>query len=141
MQMKQDLSGAPSESRHLCALMFTDMVAFSAMGQRNEALAVDVMEEQRRLVRAELSPVPHARGTVGMATEGKDTGSSQFFFNEGWNVSLDDRYTVFAEVVAGILREAREDPEIAREAPYTTPVRRLDEAGAARRPVVRQALD
>jgi glycine dehydrogenase subunit 2 len=44
----------------------------------------------------------------------------------------------FAEVVAEILREGREDPEIARNAPYTTPVRRLDEAGAARRPVVRQ---
>ena len=46
----------------------------------------------------------------------------------------------FAEVVATILREAREDPEVARSAPYTTPVRRLDEAGAARRPVVRQPL-
>jgi len=44
----------------------------------------------------------------------------------------------FAEVVAEILREAREDPEIARAAPYTTPVRRLDEASAARHPVIRQ---
>jgi glycine dehydrogenase subunit 2 len=47
----------------------------------------------------------------------------------------------FARVVAGILREAGQDPEVARQAPYTTPVRRLDEAGAARRPVVRQPLD
>jgi glycine dehydrogenase subunit 2 len=46
----------------------------------------------------------------------------------------------FAETVAEILREAREDPEIARNAPFTTPVRRLDEAAAARRPVVRQPL-
>jgi glycine dehydrogenase subunit 2 len=46
----------------------------------------------------------------------------------------------FAEIVAEILREAGEDPEIARNAPYTTPVRRLDEAGAVRRPVVRQPL-
>jgi glycine dehydrogenase subunit 2 len=46
----------------------------------------------------------------------------------------------FAEIVAEILREAREDPEVARNAPYTTPVRRLDEASAARRPVVRQPL-
>jgi glycine dehydrogenase subunit 2 len=46
----------------------------------------------------------------------------------------------FAEVVADILREAREDPEIARTAPHTTPVRRLDEAAAARRPVIRQPL-
>ncbi|MGI8903848.1 MAG: aminomethyl-transferring glycine dehydrogenase subunit GcvPB [Solirubrobacteraceae bacterium] len=46
----------------------------------------------------------------------------------------------FAQIVAEILREAREDPETARGAPYTTPVRRLDEAAAARRPVVRQAM-
>jgi glycine cleavage system P protein (glycine dehydrogenase) subunit 2 len=46
----------------------------------------------------------------------------------------------FAEVVAEILREAADDPEVARNAPYTTPVRRLDEAAAARRPVVRQPL-
>jgi glycine dehydrogenase subunit 2 len=46
----------------------------------------------------------------------------------------------FAETVAEILREAKEDPEIARNAPYSTPVRRLDEAAAARRPVIRQPL-
>jgi glycine dehydrogenase subunit 2 len=46
----------------------------------------------------------------------------------------------FAETVAEIVREAREDPEQARGAPYCTPVRRLDEAEAARHPVVRQAL-
>ncbi|HWF53709.1 MAG TPA: aminomethyl-transferring glycine dehydrogenase subunit GcvPB [Solirubrobacteraceae bacterium] len=46
----------------------------------------------------------------------------------------------FAALVAEILREAREDPSIAQNAPYTTPVRRLDEAAAARQPVVRQAL-
>jgi glycine dehydrogenase subunit 2 len=46
----------------------------------------------------------------------------------------------FADAIAEILREAREDPEIARGAPYSTPVRRLDEAGAARHPVLRQPL-
>jgi glycine dehydrogenase subunit 2 len=46
----------------------------------------------------------------------------------------------FAEAIAEILREAAEDPEIALRAPYTTPVRRLDEVGAAKRPVIRQAL-
>ncbi len=44
----------------------------------------------------------------------------------------------FADAVGAILDEAREDPEIARNAPYTTPVRRLDEATAAREPVLRQ---
>jgi glycine dehydrogenase subunit 2 len=46
----------------------------------------------------------------------------------------------FANVVAEILREAQDDPSLAQNAPYTTPVRRLDEARAARRPVVRQAM-
>jgi glycine dehydrogenase subunit 2 len=46
----------------------------------------------------------------------------------------------FAQIMAEILREAREDPEVARHAPYSTPVRRLDEAAAARHPVVRQPL-
>jgi glycine dehydrogenase subunit 2 len=46
----------------------------------------------------------------------------------------------FAQALAEILREAREDPELARNAPYSTPVRRLDEAAAAKHPVLRQAL-
>jgi glycine dehydrogenase subunit 2 len=43
-----------------------------------------------------------------------------------------------ADAIEEILAEAESDPEIARNAPYTTPVRRLDEAAASRRPVVRQ---
>jgi glycine dehydrogenase subunit 2 len=46
----------------------------------------------------------------------------------------------FADAVAAILAEAAEDPTVAEGAPYTTPVRRLDEVTAAKRPVVRQAL-
>jgi glycine cleavage system P protein (glycine dehydrogenase) subunit 2 len=46
----------------------------------------------------------------------------------------------FAEAVEKILAEAESDPEIAKSAPYTTPVRRLDEVRATRRPVVRQPL-
>jgi glycine dehydrogenase subunit 2 len=51
-----------------------------------------------------------------------------------------ERLDHFAEAVRAILEEAAEDPEIARGAPYTTPVRRLDEAAAAKRPVVRQPI-
>jgi glycine dehydrogenase subunit 2 len=46
----------------------------------------------------------------------------------------------FADAVAEILREAARDPDVARRAPYTTPVGRLDEATAAKRPVIRQPL-
>ncbi|HEV7585064.1 MAG TPA: aminomethyl-transferring glycine dehydrogenase subunit GcvPB [Solirubrobacteraceae bacterium] len=45
----------------------------------------------------------------------------------------------FADAIAEILAEAARDPEMARNAPYTTPVRRLDEVTAAKRPVIRQA--
>jgi len=44
----------------------------------------------------------------------------------------------FADAIESILEEAEGDPSIAQDAPYTTPVRRLDEAGAAKNPVVRQ---
>ncbi|MCW2996208.1 MAG: glycine dehydrogenase subunit 2, partial [Conexibacter sp.] len=46
----------------------------------------------------------------------------------------------FAEAIAKILTEAEKDPLIAQNAPYTTPVRRLDEARAAKTPVIRQPL-
>jgi len=40
-----------------------------------------------------------------------------------------------------IAKEAAEDPEVVRSAPHTTPVGRLDEAAAARRPVLRWSPD
>jgi glycine dehydrogenase subunit 2 len=46
----------------------------------------------------------------------------------------------FAEALELIFAEAEQDPEIARNAPYNTPVRRLDEVAANRKPVVRQPL-
>jgi glycine dehydrogenase subunit 2 len=46
----------------------------------------------------------------------------------------------FAEALAELLVEAGEDHEIALHAPYTTPVRRLDEVAAAKSPVIRQSL-
>ena len=52
-----------------------------------------------------------------------------------------ERLDALADAFESILAEAEEDPAIAGSAPYTTPVRRLDEAGAARRPVLRQPLD
>jgi len=44
---------------------------------------------------------------------------------------------MIAESIDAILAEAENDPEILREAPHTTPVRRLDEATASRKPVLR----
>ena len=45
-----------------------------------------------------------------------------------------------AAAIEEILTEAEEDPAILHEAPYTTPVRRLDEAAASRKPTLRQPL-
>jgi glycine dehydrogenase subunit 2 len=46
----------------------------------------------------------------------------------------------FADAIEEILAEAERDPDLAKQAPYTTPVRRLDEVKATRKPVVRQKL-
>jgi glycine dehydrogenase subunit 2 len=43
----------------------------------------------------------------------------------------------FAEAMLAIADEAATDPELVKGAPYTTPVRRLDEVGAARSPNLR----
>jgi glycine dehydrogenase subunit 2 len=43
----------------------------------------------------------------------------------------------FIEAMLAIAQEAKNDPERVKHAPYSTPVRRLDEARAARKPVLR----
>jgi glycine dehydrogenase subunit 2 len=47
----------------------------------------------------------------------------------------------FADALRRIADEARRDPELVKGAPHTTPVGRLDEATAARRPVLRWKPD
>jgi glycine dehydrogenase subunit 2 len=46
----------------------------------------------------------------------------------------------FADALAEVLAEAAQEPQIAAGAPYSTPVRRLDEVAAAKRPLIRQQL-
>ncbi len=47
----------------------------------------------------------------------------------------------FAEALTLIAREAKEDPQLVKGAPHSTPVRRLDDARAARQPVLRLPFD
>jgi glycine dehydrogenase subunit 2 len=47
--------------------------------------------------------------------------------------SMDEAIEVFLE----LYKMAHDNPEALHEAPVTTPVRRLDEVGAARNPVLR----
>ena len=45
----------PTEERQLAVIMFTDMVGYSAMAQRDEALALGLLEEHRCIVREVLA--------------------------------------------------------------------------------------
>jgi TolB-like protein/Tfp pilus assembly protein PilF len=42
---------APTEERKLAAIMFTDMVGYSALAQRDDKIALELLEEHRRLLR------------------------------------------------------------------------------------------
>jgi glycine dehydrogenase subunit 2 len=47
----------------------------------------------------------------------------------------------FIEAMRAIAQEAKSDPELVKQAPHSTPVRRLDEARAARKPLLRWEPD
>lgn len=44
----------PEGERRLAAIIFTDMVGFSSLSQRNEALSLDLLKEQRAIVRSSI---------------------------------------------------------------------------------------
>ncbi len=52
-------------------------------------------------IRDEINPWRYARGSLGMALSGPDTGGSQFFIAHGPQPHLDGGYTVFGAVVDG----------------------------------------
>jgi glycine dehydrogenase subunit 2 len=47
----------------------------------------------------------------------------------------------FCDAMVAIAREARDDPQLLRDAPHHRPVKRLDEVRAAKQPVVRYQFD
>ena len=54
------------------------------------------------MIRDELSALPYATATVGMALAGPDTGGSQWFVTQAPEPHLDGGYPVFGAVVAGM---------------------------------------
>jgi cyclophilin family peptidyl-prolyl cis-trans isomerase len=53
-------------------------------------------------IRDEFNPLPFAAGTLGMASDGKDTAGSQWFITLAAAPHLDGRYTSFGHVVRGL---------------------------------------
>ena len=47
----------------------------------------------------------------------------------------------FAEAMLAIAREAKDDPDVLRDAPHGRPVRRLDEVLAAKRAIVKYGFE
>ncbi len=45
------MASGNTEQRKLAAIMFTDMVGYSSLAQRNDQLALELLEEHRRLLR------------------------------------------------------------------------------------------
>ena len=52
-------------------------------------------------IRSEFTRVPYRAGVGGIASAGKDTEGSQFFFTHSAQPHLDGRYTAFGRIVAG----------------------------------------
>jgi cyclophilin family peptidyl-prolyl cis-trans isomerase/HEAT repeat protein len=53
-------------------------------------------------IRDEVNALRYARGAVGMALSGRDTGGSQWFVTLAPQIHLDGSYTVFGRVAAGM---------------------------------------
>jgi glycine dehydrogenase subunit 2 len=52
-----------------------------------------------------------------------------------------ERLDAFIDAMLAIAREAKEDPDVVREAPHDRPVGRLDEVRAAKRPIVKYEFE
>jgi cyclophilin family peptidyl-prolyl cis-trans isomerase len=65
-------------------------------------LVADTSTDGWGSIREEWFESDHGIGTVGVATAGKDTGSTQFFINTAHNIHLNNRYTVFGHVISGM---------------------------------------
>lgn len=53
-------------------------------------------------IRSEFGPLNYREGSVGMASAGKDTESSQWFITHSPTPHLDGRYTIFGRVISGM---------------------------------------
>ncbi|WP_417451506.1 peptidylprolyl isomerase [Kordiimonas sp.] len=83
-------------------------------------LVADTSTDDWGSIREEWFDSDHRIGTVGLATAGKDTGSTQFFINTANNIHLNNRYTVFGHVTGGLeVASALEEADLIEKA-WTT---------------------
>ena len=84
--------------------VFNDMLFHRVIGNfvAQAGERITPLQEDWGPIRSEWTEMGHEIGTVGLATNGKDTGTRQFFFNTGNNRHLVGRYTVFGKVVEGL---------------------------------------
>jgi len=69
----------PPEERQLAAIMFTDMVGYSALAQRDEALALDLLEEHRELFERfwRASTAPRSKRSATLSCSNSEAHSKQ----------------------------------------------------------------
>jgi peptidylprolyl isomerase len=79
-------------------------------------------------IRSELTRIPYRAGVIGVASAGKDTEGSQFFFTHSAQPHLDGRYTAFGRIVEGydVLDRLEEGDLIERVSIAPTPIPRSD---------------
>lgn len=71
-------------------------------------------------IKAEFSDIPHKRGIISMArAQDPDSAGSQFFIVHGDSNFLDNKYTVFGEVISGmeVVDQIAEAPTGANDRP------------------------
>ena len=96
-------------------------------GLKDESIDVRALDVAKRLLDFGMHPP-----TVYFPLMFKETMMVEPVENES-KQTLDE----FIDIMKTIAKEAKEDPQILKNAPYHTPVRRLDEAKAARDPKVK----
>ncbi len=96
-------------------------------GLKDESIDVRTLDIAKRLLDFDIHPP-----TVYFPLLFKETMMVEPTENES-KQTLD----AFIDAMKKVAKEAKEDPDILKNAPYTTPVRRLDEARAARKPIVK----